>query len=286
MPAKSGTERSRLLRRIVVGLVAVGVIGAAGYVFLWDPEPSYEPAPDVAAADILPAELELAAGRRVFFGHMSVGKNILSGVSALNEAHDVTSPEVVELPSMVRDAPGAMPELPADQGVLVHVLIGENRHPSRKLENFEAALRGGLADQVDVAILKLCYSDVFWYTDVEALVGRYTDTLDRLERDFPHIRFLHATVPLTTGPHGIKDHLKVLLGRDDNAARERYNAAIRGRYGSGRLLDIAAIEARRPDGSTEPTLYGGYSSDGAHLNRTGSALVAAEFIRLIGRAGG
>ncbi|MGA8048221.1 MAG: hypothetical protein WCA30_18350, partial [Dermatophilaceae bacterium] len=95
----------------------------------------------------------------------------------------------------------------------------------------------------------------------------------------PEVRFVHMTVPLTTGPSGIRARAEVLVGRDDNAARERYNTMMRDAYGPDRLFDLAALEATEPDGVLrQRELFAGYSSDGGHLNDAGAAHVAAGLI--------
>ncbi|SDL82442.1 SGNH/GDSL hydrolase family protein [Tessaracoccus oleiagri] len=265
----------RPLISLAVGLVALALLGTAAYAFYWDPQPTYKAAPNDAASRVSPQELERAAEQRVFFGHMSVGNNVISGLRQLYEAHDVAPPNFIETDI------GEIPSLDEDGGAFVHTLIGENRHPYRKLENFEAMLRGGLADQVDVALIKFCYIDLRWDSDVEKLFETYKATMAQLEADYPHVRFVHLTAPLTTGPYGIKDHIKMVVGRNDNATRERYNALIRAEYGPDRVFDIAALESRAPDGAVKAELYSGYSNDGAHLNETGAALVAAEFVRML-----
>lgn len=262
---------------IVAALVTLGLVGAATYTFFWDPDPTYDAAPDTATAQADPAALERAADLRIFFGHMSVGNNIISGMRQVYDAHGVTQPSFRET------GIGEVPTL-GEGGAFVHTLIGENRHPYRKLENFAAMLRSGLAGQVDVALIKFCYIDIRWDTDVDRLFETYRDTMAELEAEFPDVRFIHVTAPLTTGPYGIKDHIKMLVGRNDNAARERYNEMMRAEYGPEQLLDVAALEARAPDGTVKPELYAGYSNDGAHLNGTGSALAALEFVRMLNLA--
>jgi len=264
-----------VLTRLGVAAAIVGVMGAATWFFLWDPPPSYESVPNDGAALAGRSDVEAFAGQRIFFGHMSVGNNILSGLDEVHASHDVARAAEIQI------EPGEAPALPGD-GVLVHSLIGENRHPVGKLENFDATLRAGVAEQVEVAALKFCYIDIRWNSDVEELFARYQKTLGQLEADYPDVRFVHMTVPLTTGPHGIRDHLKVLVGRNDNAARERYNDLMREAYGPDQLFDIAALEATAPDGTArERELIGGYSSDGAHLNAAGSARIAAQFITFL-----
>lgn len=262
------------LLRIVAALVALGLVGAGTYTFFWDPDPTYEAAPDTATAQADPAALARAADMRIFFGHMSVGNDIISGMRHVYDAHGVSGPGFLEA------GIGEVPTL-GEGGAFVHTLIGENRHPYRKLENFAAMLRGGLAGQVDVALIKFCYIDIRWDTDVDRLFETYRDTMAELEAEFPEVRFIHVTAPLTTGPYGIKDHVKQVIGRNDNANRERYNELMRAEYGPEQLLDVAALESRAPDGTVVPELYSGYSNDGAHLNGTGSALAALEFVRVL-----
>lgn len=265
--------------RLAIGVAAVGILGAVSLYFLWDPKRSYDPAPDAAASTITTETLDQAAEARVFFGHMSVGKNVLSGVSEVYTAKGMTQPEVVEIPIA-----GSVPA-GGGEGAIVHTLIGENGDPRGKLGNFDSMLRSGVADQVDVALLKFCYVDIRWNTDVDALFAEYKQTMADLERDYPNVRFLHATAPLTVGPEGIKDHLKAALGRDDNAARARYNELIRSNFDADQVFDLAAVEATSPGGEALTSLYPGYSSDGAHLNASGASKAAVVLLEMIARSG-
>lgn len=269
-------------RRVILmaaAAVLLGTVGLAGSLLLADPRKPTVPAPAVGAVPISVDELSRASGVRLFFGHMSVGQNIISGINALYPAKGLTAPTVVEFA-----VDGPLPQAPSGGGVL-HTAIGQNGDPLGKLRNFDAVLRSGLADRVDVALLKFCYVDITTSTDLDTLFAEYRRTLDALQRDYPRVRFLHSTAPLTVGPTGLKDRLKVLLGRDQNVARERYNELVRKAYPADQLLDIAAIEGTAPDGSRRPELYAGYTTDGEHLNEGASALAAADLLRLVAAVG-
>jgi hypothetical protein len=270
--------KTRLRACLIAGVAVLGLVGAGAVALTSLAKETPVPAPNVAVSAISTGELASASELRLFFGHMSVGKNVLSGMRGVYETRGVAPPDIIEI-----ERGGPAPQLAGDGGVLVHSLIGTNRDPEGKLANFDAALRGGLARQVNVAMVKFCYIDIRWDTDVEALFGRYKTTLDALERDYPDVTFVHVTAPLTTGPSGIKNHIKVLIGRDDNAARERFNALMRATYSSDRLFDLAAVESTAPDGTTSASLYAGYSSDSAHLNASGSSVAAVELLRLLAR---
>lgn len=260
----------------VVGVLIVA--GAGGAAYFWNPRLPAA-APNRAADTITSGELERAAATRTFFGHMSVGWNVLSGIQDIYSTKGLPPPAITQI-----QLGAAAPELPDGTGVILHTEIGVNGDPLGKLANFAAAIRGGLGKKVDVAVLKFCFTDITNHTDVDAVFAAYRNTMDALQKEYPQVRFVHATVPLAIAPSGIRANLRALLKGDDNAARLRYNELVRETYGSDDLFDIAAVESTAPDGSRLTSLYPGYSSDGEHLNATGSALAAAQFLRVIAQA--
>ncbi len=213
-----------------------------------------------AAFAITTEGLNEAARARVFFGHQSVGANVLGGVPGVYGSQGVKPPPIVS------GTPGNI-----DGGFIAEKPIGANGNPLSKIADFDRILRGGMGDKVDVALMKFCYVDVTASTDVASLFASYRSMLDALQRDFPDVTFLHSTTPLTTGASA------------DNVAREKLNDLIRGSY-SGRLFDLAAVESTKPDGSKASGLYDGYASDTGHLNAAGSAAAASSFLEAIARA--
>lgn len=217
------------------------------------------------------AELRRASQTRVFFGHQSVGGNIMKGVIALYKAGGTSAPPFVEISA-------ASSGLPSSGGFLAHAFIGENGDPLAKIADFDAILRAGVGERVDVAVMKLCYVDITVKSDVAGVFDRYAAVMAGLERDFPKVRFLYSTVPLKTNRPA------------DNIARAAYNELIRREYQkTRRLYDIAAIESTTPDGSrvsgienglAYDSLFGGYSTDGGHLNEVGTRTAAAPLLQL------
>lgn len=242
-----------------------------------DKEP---PMADPPPVQVSRAELREVAGTKIYFGHQSVGDNILAGVRDLYAGAGLPDPVVTE-------ATGA--------GYVLEAHVGVNEDPQSKLRAFDQALRSGLGEQVEVAMLKFCYVDILPGTDVEALFADYRDTIAALERDFPGVRFIKTTVPVMT-EQTTKQRIKAFIkrsnryGADENVLRERYNALIRAEYDEGELLDIAALESTTPDGdrvtgtedgSTYFALYPGYAADNGHLNATGAQIVADAWLRLV-----
>lgn len=231
--------------------------------------------------------LTSVTGAAVYFGHQSVGRNILDGVPAVYARAGITSPTVVE---------SAAP--PSADAAMAHAYIGQNGDPSSKMTAFDSAIRSGYGDWADAAFMKLCYLDVDAGTDVDGVFSEYKAMMAELERDYPNVDFLHLTVPLTTQPDFVT-RLKNIVGkgwdhRADNVAREQYNAMVRAEYGStGRLVDVAAWESTTPDGERvsgsnggQPyyALFGGYASDSGHLNPAGAEAVAAGVLEVLSRS--
>ena len=237
-----------------------------------------------------PGALSAASKTRVFFGHQSVGGNVISAIPTVYAASRVRPPQVVET---------AIPPADPGAGFLAHAAIGVNSDPASKLRSFEAAVRGPMGDAVDVALMKFCYVDIVAATDVEAVFDRYAELMLELERDYPDVRFLYATVPVTAerGWKRFKDTIlgDAELGPAHNAARERYNRMVRERYAAtGRLWDIATIESTPASGTRvggelegQPylALYSGFASDPGHLNSVGSQRAATELLSLIAAHG-
>ena len=238
-------------------------------------------------------ELELNSSWRtfattlVYFGHQSVGGNIVSGLREMNDSGAGFPLTIVR--SRKRASVGA--------NGLVEFLIGENGRPESKLADFAVALEqiGDTAEAV--AMFKYCYLDITAETNVEALFARHRDAVRAMRVKHPNLTFVHFTVPLTAVESRPRYIAKRLLGkstmRDSNARRNAFNALLRSTYADEPIFDLARIESTRPDGSrsffrsgtdTVHTLAAELTDDGGHLNSTGRSVAARELVAVIARA--
>lgn len=282
--------------KVLAVVSGVAVLGAAGTSYaLTRPLSKAVGTETYDVAEATADQLATVGDLTVFFGHQSVGGNMMDALPEVYAAAGVTAPAIVR-----------GEEVPAGRGpVMLHTNIGRNRDPLGKIAAFDAAIRGGLGDVVDAAVLKLCFVDFVEGTDAEAVFAAYRDTMAALERDYPDVVFVYTTVPLTIDMDGAiavaKARVKSLLGRatssfhpEHNVVREQYNAMIRAEYGAtGRLFDIAAVQATNADGIQQVRSYDGatmfameefLSSDPGHLNPQGGAIVASAFVAAIADA--
>jgi lysophospholipase L1-like esterase len=242
-------------------------------------------APRAGAADAtLKSDLERVAQRSIYFGHQSVGENLLDGLRDLALEAGV--------PLRIAEARSASALKP---GTFGHTFVAENGDPLRKLRSFEQAM-GPQPAPVDIAFVKFCYVDIDAATDAKALFGRYRAAIDGLRAKHPGTTFVHVTLPLTEEQGGARALAKRLLGRApggtiENLRREEYNALLRRAYaGREPLFDLARVESTAPDGSAvrvqwngreAPALAAAYTDDGGHLNAVGRRRAARELVSVL-----
>jgi len=236
------------------------------------------------ADEQLRADLEHISQLRIFFGHQSVGINLLDGIKQLSSTAG-TPVRIVE----VNTANAVQP------ATIGHAFIAENGNPLLKLNNFEQAM-GLHHTGLDVALVKFCFIDFNSGTDAKELFARYRTSLDTLRARNPGTVFVHVTVPLTTVGSGIKIRIKQLLGSAppgtaENLRREEYNALLRQTYkGKEPIFDLAHFESTAPNGTPEevkfigravPVMLPEYSDDGGHLNASANLRAALELVSVL-----
>mgnify|MGYP000094199177 CR=1 FL=1 len=280
MSHKSLPPARRLAMVLVTGAMC-GILGSAEATSMVDKTNS--PLTAVPAAT-----WEKLAAKKMYFGHQSVGDNILVGLRELLAAHPsikLAIQERAELTTPTR--PG-----------LIHSYVGTNELPHSKNEAFAKAITDKLRNNVDVAFFKYCYVDINPSTDPAVLFQTYRNTMTELKRQNPNVTFIHITSPLTTVQTGWKATVKKLMGRlpagyADNAKRAEFNELMRKEYGGKEpLFDLATLEATRSDGTASSYEHGGrrylslapeYSDDGGHLNAVGRKHVAENLLLFLAK---
>ena len=227
------------------------------------------------------------AQKRIYFGHQSVGYNILDGIRDVMKEDQRIKLNIVEInnPSEITGP------------ILAHSKVGKNTDPKSKSDAFMTLIAGTSPNNPDIAFLKYCYVDVDARSDVNRIFADYKKTIDQLRKDYPRMAIVHFTIPLATSPTTIKTKIKTLVGKkdiweyNDNIKRNEFNEKLRKEYGGKEpLFDLADIESTYPDGSkstfrvagkTYYSMVPGYTTDGGHLNETGRKVVARELLSML-----
>ena len=238
--------------------------------------------------DALAADFARVGAARVYFGHQSVGGNVLSGLADLQQQLDRPAIRVAELGDLAA-ADG--------QGVLLQTAIGQNGKPDSKCEDFRQMMRQ-LQGRVDVALFKFCYIDFDDQSDAAAIFDTYARTMDEMKRQYPEVTFVHVTSPLRSIERGPGVWARELPGKRNrakhaNAARGEFNRLLRERYAADPIFDLAAVMSTYPDGRRETftldgktyeSLVPAYTDDGGHLNAVGATYGAAGFVQSVAAA--
>ncbi len=225
--------------------------------------------------------------KRIFFGHMSVGYNIMEGVSNLNMENG-NKLRIIETTD-TSELHGAF---------FAHINIGNNVKPLAKIDQFKTILDNGMGEKLDIAFLKFCYVDINMNSDIDSILNHYSSTINYLKSRYPDIIFIHFTVPLRTIQKGPKAMIKRLInkpvGIEENLRRDEYNRLLIKKFnGVDPIFDLAKIESTFPDGKhnlykadknhTAPALIYEYAQDRGHLNSKGSKVVAKDLLNLLSK---
>lgn len=242
--------------------------------------------------DIPASNWNTLAAKKIYFGHQSVGNNILQGVKEVMQEHGQIKLHISETtPSEITSA----------NSFFTHSHLGRNGEPKSKIDDFANLFEKNDVD-VDLASFKFCYVDFDGTTDVNQVFEYYKKTMSRLQHNHPRTTFMHVTVPLVTShqgvKQGVKEWVKGLLGRPTvasiNSKRNQFNDLLRKEFeGKELIFDLAEIEATYPDGRRASYTYEGktyhsmvqtYSDDGGHLNEMGRRIVAEQFLVFLASA--
>jgi hypothetical protein len=284
--------RTRHLLIAAVALVAIGAVTVSLTRITTKTDMDRVKLPSI---DDVPGECwAKLAGMRIFFGHQSVGYNLIDGIADLANERDYIKLNVVQTAG------------PADfdRPILAHSQVGKNTDPVSKIEGFRNIMDAGIGNKADVAFFKFCYVDLARDSDPQEIFDRYRTALEDLKGRYPGTTFLHVTAPVRSAPGGAKKNLKECLkrlagqptGLDDNAVRERYNELLRNAYsGKEPIFDLALMETINPEGlrcyairrgARVPVMAPEYTDDGGHLNGQGRRRTAEQLLIVLAELAG
>jgi len=223
------------------------------------------------------------AEKKIYFGHQSVGNNIIEGLKDVIKENPQIKLNIVETtdPEMFKTS------------IFAHSRVGKNHDPFSKNNAFTVFIENGIGGNADFAFFKYCYVDVPAGTDVNKLFNDYRNAMSRLKKAYPDTTFIHVTVPLTAVQTGPKVWIKKIIGRPlggylDNISRNEFNNLLKAEYESKEpVFDLAMIESIFPDGTAMTFKSNGrifhamvpeYTGDGRHLNEKGRRIVAEQLL--------
>ena len=252
--------------------------------------------------DVPDSAWEQLSNKTIYFGHHSVGANIIDGIKDLMAEHPKMKLNIVETDNSSE----------FERPLFAHSRVGKNRDTKSKIDGFVSVMDKGLGTKADIAFFKFCYVDFTTQTNVNKVFAEYKTSMSILNNKYPDVQFVHFTAPLesTSISHNLKIWLKNFLGaswkwkkwwlkkfwgfilnQKDNITRNDFNELIREEYeGKELIFDLAKIESTYPDGRVEVftenkktyfSLLPLYTDDGGHLNERGRKKVAEQLLILL-----
>lgn len=239
--------------------------------------------------DVPQSTWDKLAAKKIYFGHYSVGRNMLEGLTMVLQEHPNIKLKIQQSKNV-----GHSINNPA----LVEGPVGKNFYPYEKLEGFKSKIETGYGQTADIAFFKFCFVDFNPETDINALFDSYKTTLEDLQKQYPDTTFAAITTPLTCYAPGLtgiekraKDLIKKIIGKFneyDHSSANIFNALLTKHYAEKiPIFDLAKFESTKPDGSRVSRhingqqrfeLFPEYTTDGGHLNQLGMKIIAERFL--------
>jgi len=239
--------------------------------------------------DNLSQDLNVVRTERIYFGHKSVGYNLIEGIKELISESKASPLNLVKIDE-IRSK---------QQPFFADSEIGKNGKPDTKCEAFTEIIKKDFGDSLDIALMKFCFVDVDESTDVKALFSRYKETIAELHRMYPHITFVHVTLPLTARSAAWRRFVKKIIGWKDVSdleakKRTEFNSLLLEEYTNEPVFNLAGVESTNTDGTRNSfeydgmqvySLVGEYTDDGGHLNALGRARAARALLHTLAQVG-
>lgn len=236
-------------------------------------------APYRSIQEVPETEWEILGNKRIYFGHQSVGYNLIQGVHDVMSQYPQIKLNIIETKDLSQ----------MKGGYFAHSQIGENKKPDSKINEFIEVMEKNSGNPVDIAFFKFCYVDIHNRTELESVFQLYKNRMGSLINKFPKTQFIHFTVPLTLKQHEpdgwlvkVKKTVNWILKKPDvfdNSFKYEYNDKVRSFYeNKNTLFDFAYVESTYPDGRKNifekngkkiEALITEYTDDGGHLNSVG-----------------
>jgi len=245
-------------------------------------------------------DIETLTTQNIFFGHMSVGYNIIDGIENIRTASKRFSKIHMQ---ELREGESA------NNPGLYHAKVGNNGFPKKKCDSFKTRLtEDRFGSKTNIAFFKFCYVDFRDNTDIIKIFNYYTETTNYLKKEFPNLTIVHVTVPLQIHSWGIQGMIENIIkgnlgnirngigcfkrnlikGDIANIKRNEFNEMLVNTYNNiDPIYDLAKVESTLPDGERVTFRHKGavyfslakeYTSDGGHLNESGSFCAARELL--------
>jgi len=248
--------------------------------------------------DISSFDLSNFSVKSIYFGHMSVGNNIIDGMATIIEQKGQSDiVKILRIENVDK----------INGHGFYHSTIGKNLDPISKIDAFKnKIIDQRIGKKVDIAFFKFCFVDINKDTDINEVFSEYVNCIEEINEQYPELKILHVTCPLKYHLHfgNIKAGnlnktlrkfarfgVNLFTGDQDNIKRNEYNRLVVDKYGkSDYLFDLAKFESTTKNGGQTSFIYKDkkylclndeYTQDGGHLDELGKIVIGKKMLEYL-----
>jgi hypothetical protein len=234
--------------------------------------------------DFQKSKLEKLSKKRIYYGHRSIGNNIITGIRDLMKENSQIKFNIIKPGDRVNHK----------EGFFMHSMISQNASPKSIADDYEKLMSEVSGEYFDIVFIR--YTPFYDKSDLKDIFADYKETLRLLKNKYPKTIFVHGTFPLNRSKTSWKTWIKKIFGKKDiweyeqNIKVNEFNKLLRKEYYAKEpFFDIAKFQSTYPngkrstftkDGKTYFHTVSDYTYDGVHLNERGRKIVAEQLLML------
>ena len=143
--------------------------------------------------------INLIGQKNIYFGHRSVGENIISGVNKIISKEGRKVFVIKELTSNSK----------IDENYFFHSNIGRNGDPKSKFKEFTDIVNNLANKNLEIAMMKLCFVDITKKTNINEVFQSNVAMIDSLQNKYPRKYIFDLAGFESTYPSGKRESIVV-----------------------------------------------------------------------------
>ena len=220
--------------------------------------------------------------KKIYFGHRSVGNNIIDGIKNL----------IGENPQIKLNITQPTDKIEKKNGFFMHSMIKQNASPKIIAIDYEQLQENLNGSSFDIVLIR--FTPFYDETEMDGIFADYKQALNQLKNKYPNTIFIHGTYPLTRSKTTWKTWIKKIIGKkeiweyDQNIKVNEFNNSLRKEYlGKDPFFDLARFQSTYPDGRRSTFTKEGktyfhmvpdFTYDNVHLNENARRMIAERLL--------
>lgn len=238
----------------------------------------------VSIKDVSISKWKKLAQKKIYFGHRSVGNNIMDGIKDLMKKNQQIRLNIVKPDDQTNN----------NTGFFMHSMINQNASPQSISEGYQKLIEP-IGENIDIVLLR--FTPFYGKKEMNEILADYKGAFKKLQKKYPGTIIVHNSFPLNQSRTTWKTWIKKIIGEkeiweyDQNIIVNEFNMLLRDEYdGKEPFFDLAKFQSTFADGRRSTFTKEGkkyfhtvpaYTYDGTHLNEKGRKMIAKQLLLLL-----